>query len=64
VLTIPLSNGRELELTRERGQPGEAFRVAMFRQYGADRMSEGGFSCTRAELALLLMAWDRSTAAV
>jgi hypothetical protein len=63
VLTLPLDNGRELELTRERGQPGEMFRLAMFRRYAGDRMSEGGFCCTRAELALLLMAWDRSKAA-
>jgi hypothetical protein len=63
MLRIPLADGRELELTRERGQPGEVFRLAMFRRYGADRMGEGGFRCTRAELALLLMAWDRSTPA-
>jgi hypothetical protein len=40
------------------------FRLPMFRRYGPEtRMSEGGFCATRAELALLLMAWDRSTAA-
>jgi hypothetical protein len=61
MLRIPLADNRELELTRERGRPAEAFRLAMFRRYASHRMSEGGFCCTRAELALLLMAWNRST---
>lgn len=61
VLTIPLAGGRELELTRERGQPVEAFRVAVFHRYGAHRMSEGGFVATRAELRLLSLALDAAT---
>jgi hypothetical protein len=64
MLTLPLEHGRELEVTRERNRPGEVFRVAMFHRHGAsDRMSEGGFVCTRTELALLLMAWERNTPA-
>jgi hypothetical protein len=61
VLRIPLADGRELELTRERGRPGEVFRVAIFHKYGAHRMSEGGFLATRAELRLLGLALDAAT---
>lgn len=63
MLSLPLANGRELELTRERGRPGESFRVAMYQTDGDYRRQEGGFCCTRAELALLLAGWDRSTPA-
>ena len=61
MLVIPLADGRELELTRERGRPGETFRVAVFHRYGSHRMSEGGFIATRAELRLLGLALDAAT---
>jgi hypothetical protein len=48
VLTLPLDHGRELELTRERGRPGEAFRVAMYHRDGGYRRQAGGFVVTRA----------------
>jgi hypothetical protein len=63
MLALSLEHGRELEVTRQRCRPVEVFRVAMFHGYASDRMQEGGFVCTRAELALLLMALDRTTPA-
>jgi hypothetical protein len=54
VLTLPLDNGRELEVT---GEKAGHLRLALYRRYGPSiRMCEGGFSCTRAELDLVAMA--------
>jgi hypothetical protein len=61
VLTLPRANGRELEVTRERSQPAERFRLAVFHERGSFRMFEGGFTVTRAELRLLDLALDAAT---
>jgi hypothetical protein len=58
VLTLPLADGRELEVTAEKAG---RLRIALYRRYGKIRMCEGGFSATRAEVALLNMALERTT---